>query len=74
MGKITGFIVAKNGFGAIFKSPAILIQVEPNKLEAVAYFRKPKHLSDAQFKAVIEDIASQIKGLSKDTIALLEEQ
>lgn len=74
MSRITGFSVAKNGVEVAFKSPAILIHIEPNIFAPIVYFRKPSHLSEGQFRVVIEDITSQIKGLSERTIAVLEEQ
>lgn len=72
MSKITGFSIAKDGVECAFKSPAILIHVEPNIFSPIVYFRRPAYISDKQFRAVIADITSQIKGLSKETIAVLE--
>lgn len=73
MSKITGFSIAKDGVECAFKSPAIVIHIEPNIFSPIVYFRKPAYLSDDQFKAVVADILSQIKGLSEETIAILED-
>jgi hypothetical protein len=72
--KITDLTVCKNGLEGAFKSPAILVQTGSNILSPIVYFRKPRHLSDKQFKAVIDDIMSQFKGLSEETIEVLEAQ
>jgi hypothetical protein len=38
----------------------------------LVYFRKPAHMTDQQFQAVVDDISNQIKGLSSETVKVLE--
>lgn len=73
MRKITGFSIFKDGLEMAFKSPAIMVHIEPNIITPILYFRKPTNISDEQFKAVVDDISSQIKELSEGTIAKLEQ-
>lgn len=70
--KVTGISVARNGIAHI-KSPVVMLHVAPNIIEPLVYLRKPKNVSDSQFKAVVEDISSQIVGLNTHTVSKLEE-
>jgi len=72
MNKITSFSICKNGLEHAFKSPTLIVITEPNVIMPLVYFRKPAHMTDQQFQAVVDDISNQIKGLSSETVKVLE--
>ena len=71
--KIKAISIARNGIANI-KSPTIMLHTEPNIIEPLVYLRKPKHITDEQFEAVIDDLASQIVGLNSYSVSKLEEE
>ena len=73
MSKLDGFSIAKNGVEAAFKSPALLAHFKPNIFIPIMFMRKPSWMTDEQFKLVVEDVSSQIKGLSEETVKVLEQ-
>ena len=73
MSKVQAISVAKNGIAHI-KSPVVLLHREPNIIEPLVYFRKPKNITDKQFESIVADLSSQIVGLNTQSVVLLEEQ
>lgn len=74
MNKIKSLHTCHEGIEGVFKSPALAVSVEPNTLRPVAYLRKPANLTEEQFREVVRDVFSQVKGLSEHTVSLLEEE
>ena len=73
MNKVQGISIAKNGIAHI-KSPVVLLHREPNTIEPLVYFRKPRNITDKQFESIVADLSSQIVGLNTQSVALLEEE
>ncbi len=70
--KVNGFSKTKDGIEMAFKSPALIVHIEPNTFAPILYFRKPSWLTDKQYKLVVADVMSQIKGLTQETVDALE--
>ena len=73
MSKVQRISIAKNGIAHI-KSPVVLLHREPNTIEPLVYFRKPRHITDKQFESIVADLSSQIAGLNAQSVAILEEE
>lgn len=73
MSKVQAISIAKNGIAHI-KSPTLLLHREPNTIEPLVYFRKPKNITDKQFESIVADLSNQIVGLNTQSVVLLEEE
>ena len=72
MSKIKAISPVSRGIKGLYKSESINVIFEPNISSPIVYFKKPKWLTDKQFNAVVDDIISQISGLSEKTANMLE--
>lgn len=71
MSKVKHITQSRTGIAGIIKSPYLGVVYEPNIMQPVVYFTRPKNISQEAFDIIVDDILKQVQWLSRESVKAL---